>query len=79
MPEDLRNRVVAATRKVLRPGGSLLIYQFSPAVRASLEPVFDDVRHEFEWLNILPAHVFRCHVAHGHGTNGHGKGNGTHH
>jgi phospholipid N-methyltransferase len=60
MPPEIRDRVVKSTRQVLSPSGSLLVYQFSPAVRASLDREFEDVSHQFEWLNILPAHVFRC-------------------
>lgn len=60
MPVGVRRAVLGQVYEVLRPGGSLLIYQFSPAVRASAREFFDDIHHEFEWLNVLPAHVFCC-------------------
>jgi phospholipid N-methyltransferase len=60
MPEPIRRAVLGQVYEVLRPGGSMLIYQFSPAVRESAQEFFHDIRHEFEWLNVLPAHVFCC-------------------
>jgi phospholipid N-methyltransferase len=60
MPAAVRRAVLAQVYEALRPGGSMLIYQFSPAVRESAREFFHEIHHEFEWLNVLPAHVFCC-------------------
>lgn len=60
MPPGVRDAVLEQTCAVLGDQGSMLIYQFSPAVKPSLQRVFREVRHDFEWLNVLPAHVFCC-------------------
>jgi phospholipid N-methyltransferase len=75
MPENVRRSIVEQTRNSLRPGGSMLVYQFSSAVKPVLANVFADVKHEFEWFNVLPAHVFCC----SHGRNGASRnGAGSH-
>jgi phospholipid N-methyltransferase len=58
-PAD-RLDLIAAWRRLLRPGGVLVIYQFTRSVLPELRRVFGHVRQEFEPLNVLPARVFRC-------------------
>jgi phospholipid N-methyltransferase len=60
MPADVRRRVVRATRAILRPGGTFLVYQFSRAVLPDLRETFDAVERDFEPLNIPPAQLFYC-------------------
>lgn len=60
LPESVREAVLQATRAVLAPDGSFLVYQFSPKVLPDLERVFRGVRRSFEPLNILPAQLFFC-------------------
>lgn len=60
MPDDLRNRILGATRAVLRPDGQFLVYQFSAKVWPDLQRVFRHVHRDFEPLNVLPAQVFYC-------------------
>jgi phospholipid N-methyltransferase len=60
MPPEVRRSILQATREVLRPGGKLLVYQFSPAVHPHLTEIFSEVRRGFEPLNILPAWLFFC-------------------
>jgi phospholipid N-methyltransferase len=61
LPREVREAVLAATRRVLTPGtGSFLVYQFSPSVAGYLQRVFGAVRRDFEPLNILPAQLFFC-------------------
>jgi phospholipid N-methyltransferase len=49
-----------AWRRLLRPGGVLVVYQFTRSAVPELRRVFGHVRQEFEPLNVLPARVFRC-------------------
>ncbi|MGH8651714.1 MAG: class I SAM-dependent methyltransferase [Gammaproteobacteria bacterium] len=60
LPEGVRDRIVRATHAVLHPKGTLLVYQFSRAVRPYLQRVFGSVREDFELLNILPARLYYC-------------------
>ncbi len=52
--------LLAGWRRVLRPGGVLVVYQFTRSALPDLKHVFGSVRQEFEPLNVLPAQVFRC-------------------
>jgi phospholipid N-methyltransferase len=60
LPDDVREAVLRGAHAALKPGGELLIYQFSAKVRADLEAIFGRVDEVFELRNILPARVFRC-------------------
>jgi phospholipid N-methyltransferase len=55
-----RRDLLAGWRRVLRPGGVLVIYQFTRSALPDLKHLFGQVRQEFEPLNVLPARVFRC-------------------
>jgi phospholipid N-methyltransferase len=57
---ELRAQILQSTRRVLRPGGSFIVYQFTAAVLPQLEEVFGEVRQERELMNILPARIFSC-------------------
>jgi phospholipid N-methyltransferase len=56
----LRERILRKTCSVLEPHGSFLVYQFSTRVLPDLQRIFRSVRHQFEPLNVLPAHLFFC-------------------
>jgi phospholipid N-methyltransferase len=58
----LRERILRKTCSVLEPHGSFLVYQFSTRVLSDLQRIFRYVRHEFEPLNVLPAHLFFCRL-----------------
>ncbi len=60
MPEGIRDSILRATREHLQPDGEFLVFQFSDRVRRHLERTFPEVRREFELLNFLPAHCYRC-------------------
>jgi phospholipid N-methyltransferase len=55
-----RLELLAGWRRVLRPGGVLVVYQFTRSALPDLKHVFGQVRQEFEPFNVLPARVFRC-------------------
>ena len=42
-------------RKVIRPGGAFLVYQFSPKVLDFIKPLFERIDRGFEWINVPPA------------------------
>jgi phospholipid N-methyltransferase len=56
----LRERILRKTLSVLEPHGLFLVYQFSTRVLQDLRRIFGSVRHQFEPLNVLPAHLFFC-------------------
>src|SRR6266478_9600425 len=56
----VRERILRRTCSVLEPHGSFLVYQFSTRVLSDLQRIFRYVRHRFEPLNVLPAHLFFC-------------------
>ncbi len=58
IPHDERDRVLRESKRALRPGGRLLIYQFTTAVQRDLERVFGPIERQREPLNILPATIF---------------------
>lgn len=60
LPAGEREAVLHATRAVLQPHGTFLVYQFSPMVLASLRQVFSQVRRGFQPLNMPPAQLFYC-------------------
>jgi phospholipid N-methyltransferase len=60
MPEELRFSILAASNRVLRKDGHLLVYQFTRTVLPDLTSVFASVDEEFEPRNVLPARLFYC-------------------
>ena len=63
MAPDVRERTLRYTNMALAPGGAFLVFQFSTRVLRDLRRIFRDVRRRFEFLNVLPAHLFICHAA----------------
>ncbi|MEK7649726.1 MAG: rRNA adenine N-6-methyltransferase family protein [Patescibacteria group bacterium] len=51
-PSATRKELVASTASVLNPGGSFIVYQYSPLMRGYLEKEFSEVRLAFSPLNI---------------------------
>ena len=54
LPEGVGPRIVAATHRVIRPGGAFLTYQFSGAARDLTLRHFDRVDTDFAWANLPP-------------------------
>jgi phospholipid N-methyltransferase len=63
MAPDVRERTLRDTYLALAPGGAFLVFQFSTRVLRDLRRIFRDVRRRFEFLNVLPAHLFICRAA----------------
>ena len=60
MPSGLRETILRESRAALKPGGAVLVYQFTRAVLPHLRTHFRHVRQDFELRNILPARLFYC-------------------
>ncbi|GAC1655042.1 MAG: rRNA adenine N-6-methyltransferase family protein [Acidobacteriaceae bacterium] len=60
LPDTVRRNIVRNSYRALRPGGEMIVYQFSNAVLPDLKAVFGRVEEQMEPLNILPARVFRA-------------------
>jgi len=60
MPVKLREKIMAESREALRPGGAVLVYQFTRAVLPYLRSHFNQIDQDFEPRNILPARLFYC-------------------
>ena len=60
MPVELRERIIRESREALKPGGAVLVYQFTRTVLPYLQTHFSQIRQDFEPRNILPARLFYC-------------------
>ncbi len=58
LPDGVGPEIVAATHRVLRPGGAFLAYQFSAKVRDFMARHFARIDSGFEALNVLPCRLF---------------------
>ena len=54
LPEGVGEDIVAATHRVIRPGGAFLTYQFRASARDLTARFFDRVDTGMTWLNIPP-------------------------
>ncbi|WP_129139425.1 class I SAM-dependent methyltransferase [Modicisalibacter coralii] len=60
LPGPVGESILNATRQVISPAGTFLLYQFSPKLLPTLRRTFSKVTREFEPINFLPAHFYRC-------------------
>ncbi|MGB3739373.1 MAG: methyltransferase domain-containing protein [Pontixanthobacter sp.] len=58
LPQGVGPAIVAATHRVLRPGGAFLVYQFSARARDYMAKHFRRIDQGFEPRNILPCRLF---------------------
>lgn len=63
LPAGVGPAIAEATHRVLRPGGSFLVYQYSAYVLRLLAPLFDSIERDLEWWNIPPCGLFWAHKA----------------
>jgi len=54
LPEGVGEDIVAATHRVIRPGGAFLTYQFRASARDLTARFFDRIDTGMTWLNIPP-------------------------
>lgn len=58
LPDGVGPAIAAATHRVLRPGGTFLVYQFRKRARDFLVPHFRDIADGWEAWNIPPCYLF---------------------
>ncbi|ABC62172.1 class I SAM-dependent methyltransferase [Erythrobacter litoralis] len=58
LPGGVGEKIVAATERVLRPGGAFMAYQFTAAVRDLMRTDFRRIDSGFEFWNFLPVKLF---------------------
>ena len=58
LPPGIGDQVAAASRRVLRPGGGFLVYQYNPKVRNFIARQFERIDHVIEWRNLPPAQLW---------------------
>lgn len=61
LPEGVGDQIMAATHRVIAPGGSFLIYQYSRFVLPLLKPHFARIAQTRVWANIPPCVLFAAH------------------
>jgi len=62
MPPAIRHEILQASLDVLRPDGSLVLFQYRKLLFPLLQTTFSSVDSDYEIRNFPPAHVFRCTV-----------------
>ncbi len=58
LPAGVGPAIAAATHRILKPGGSFLVYQFRKRARDFLTPHFARIDDGFEWINVPPCFLF---------------------
>ena len=58
--ESLRNEIVTAVHRSLKPGGIFVAFQYSLQMRKTLKACFHNVSIDFVPLNMPPAFVYYC-------------------
>lgn len=64
LPADARRDILRAARVALKPGGTLLVLQYSNIIHPELERLFPTVRRRISPVNIPPAFLFACETSH---------------
>jgi phospholipid N-methyltransferase len=60
LPAETRDGLLGAAREALKPGGRMLVLQYSNAVLSDLERFFGPVRRRISPVNLPPAFLFAC-------------------
>jgi len=55
-----RIKIISATRSILKPTGTFLVYQASIQINGLLKKFFNDVDIQYAWKNIPPLVIFRA-------------------
>ena len=58
LPGGVGEAIMAATHRILRPGGAFMAYQFTAAVRDLMRTRFERIDSGFEFWNVLPCKLF---------------------
>jgi len=57
---ELNHRIIANSKRVLRKGGRLIVYQFSSRIKKYLQHHFEEIHTGFELLNVPPLIIFEA-------------------
>jgi phospholipid N-methyltransferase len=57
---EQNHSIIANCKKVLKKGGILLVYQFSPRIKKYLRKHFDHIHPDIEVFNIPPLFIFKA-------------------
>lgn len=60
LPGDLGAEILASAARVLAPGGTLLVLQYSPLIASGLRQLFRSVQRRVTLLNVPPAFLYAC-------------------
>ncbi len=60
LPAEMGRAILEGTARVLAPGGTLLVLQYSPLIAPELSRVFGSVRRRVCLVNVPPAFLFAC-------------------
>jgi phospholipid N-methyltransferase len=60
MESEVRQDILRACSRLLRPNGNLILFQYRKCILPLLKEMFSSVETDYEILNFPPAHVFRC-------------------
>lgn len=60
MSDSLRREILEESRLALKPGGSMLLFQYTRALLPYLKSSFSSVKLNFQPFNVLPALIFHC-------------------
>ena len=59
-PAPLRENILDLSRRILSPGGTMLVLQYSPRVLPYLRSRFSQIRRRISPLNVPPAFLYAC-------------------
>lgn len=59
-PAPLREDILGLSRRILAPGGVMLVLQYSPKVLPHLRSRFSQIRRRISPLNVPPAFLYAC-------------------
>lgn len=60
LPAHVRRTILQRSREILTPSGTMLVLQYSPAMRRELTTLFASVRCRLSLVNVPPAFLFAC-------------------
>lgn len=60
LPHGLGRTILERAAASLRPGGTMLVLQYSPFIAGELRRLFGDVRRRISPLNVPPAFLYAC-------------------
>lgn len=57
---NFNHQILANSRKAMKKGGKIIIYQFSPRIKKYLTRHYSEVRMDFELFNVPPLFIFEA-------------------